>query len=50
MTYDELPIIDYNELVKQQEFEFLDSIEIEEYLKHSEWSILKMMNEIQKNI
>ena len=44
-----MSVIDYNDLMKQQEFDFLDSIDLEEYLKHGEWSILKIMNEIQKN-
>lgn len=49
MTYDELPILKEDDVLREQELQFLDTIEIEEYLKHGEWSVLKIMNEIQKN-
>ena len=48
-TLDNLPVTDETDIIKAKEFNFLDSIEIENYLNHEDWSLLKIMNEIQED-
>ena len=45
----DIPVLYEADILREQEFNFLNTIDIEEYLKHGEWSVLKIMNEIQKN-
>ena len=46
---DDISVIEQTEIIKQQELDFLDTLELENYLKNSEWSILKIMDEIQED-
>ena len=41
IVYDNLPVLKEDDVLREQELQFLDTIEIEEYLKHGEWSVLK---------
>lgn len=44
-----LTVVDQRNVLRNQEFEFLDTIEIEAYLQHEDWSVLKIMDEIQED-
>ena len=48
-TYHNLPVYFNKDTIQDEEFKFLDSIDIENYLKESEWSVLKIMSEIQED-
>ena len=48
-TYNGLVVVNQKNILKHQEFDFLDTIEIEAYLQHEDWSVLKIMDEIQED-
>ena len=48
-VYDGLEVITDQDKLQKQEFKYLDTIDLEWYLKHSDWSILKIMDEIQED-
>ncbi len=47
--YKNLEIIEEKDKIIKKEENFLDTIDIENYLKHDDWSVLKIMSEIQED-
>ena len=49
-TYYNYDVIHDHDILQQQEFEFLDSIkDLETYLQQADWSIHKIMDQIENN-
>ncbi len=50
VQYDGIDVVSDHDILQQQEFEFLDSIEdLETYLQEANWSIHEIMNQIDNN-
>ena len=49
LEYQGLPVVANKDILKEQEFAFLDEIDLHNYLEKEDWSITKIMSKIQED-